>query len=71
VTFKATAWKRKKTSPGTLATKELDVVTRQRIVSHFLFHQKTFDQKTTCLSSLPTLLFSESSIEDETENSPF
>jgi hypothetical protein len=42
----ATVCKCGKTSAGTLVTKELAVTSRQRIVSHYLFHQGIFDQKT-------------------------
>jgi hypothetical protein len=43
-TFSATARKRAKTSPRTLATKELAAASRQRTVSHFPSHHGVSDQ---------------------------
>jgi hypothetical protein len=50
--FAATAWKCANTSPRTLPTKELAVASRQRTVSHFLFHQGMFYKNN--LSVVPT-----------------
>jgi hypothetical protein len=43
--FTVTAWKCAKTCTRTLATRELDVASQQRTVSHFLFTKEFFYQK--------------------------
>jgi hypothetical protein len=51
--------------------KELVVASPQRIISHFLFHQITFDQNQNDCRPHPTLLFSVSLIEDNNEGRHF
>jgi hypothetical protein len=51
--FTATTWKCAKTSPRTLATKELAVASRQRTVSHFHFHQRIVDQTNMTIAPPP------------------
>jgi hypothetical protein len=59
----ATEWKCAKTSPRTLARKQLAVVPRQCTVSHFLFnHGIFFYQKRHHSRPLTTLIFSVSPI---------
>jgi hypothetical protein len=66
-------WKCVKTSPRTLATKELGVASLQHTISHFLFSHGIFFTKNnmTAISHPHYLLFSVSPIEDKTEGPPF
>jgi hypothetical protein len=65
-----TAWKCAKTSPRTLATKELAIASRHCTISHFLFTGEFLTKKNDCHPP-PTLLFSVSLIEGKTERPPF
>jgi hypothetical protein len=69
--FMANAWECAKTSPRTLATKELAVSSRQSSISHFLFTSTFFLPKRLRLSSPPTLLFAVSPMEEKTERPQF
>jgi hypothetical protein len=71
VTFTVTAWKCAKTSPRTLATKELAVTSLQSTILHFLLQQGIFLPEATQQSSPLTLLFSVSPVENKTERPPF
>jgi hypothetical protein len=55
---KVTAWKFAKTSPGTLATKELAVASRRRTISHFHLTKGFFYRnQRDCAPTHPTFLF--------------
>jgi hypothetical protein len=51
--FTATALNCARTSPRTLATKELAVVSRLRTASHFILHKGIIDQKNTIVAPHP------------------
>jgi hypothetical protein len=71
VTFTKTLWKWAKTSPQTLSTKELVLLSQQCSDWHFLFQQGRFDQEQHDCCPPPTLHFSVSLTEDKTERLPF
>jgi hypothetical protein len=56
--FRVTTWECAKTMPQNLATKELGIVSRQRTISHFLFHPEIFYRNQhDCRPPLILLLF--------------
>jgi hypothetical protein len=65
--FTATVLNCARTSPRTLARKELAVVLRQRTASHFILHKGIIDPKEHDCRPPPALLFSVSLVQDKTE----